>query len=143
LCLNHTAGYTPISRFTIVRDSTSLKEIFHKIRAHYGIAISGTSILDALSFTKSSDESAEDLYQRILGLVDSCLLTPESEITHHDTSVVIDPHIQSDWLQPSLNHCVDGRVRLTNTSCLPITISKDQIIASACVVEENTPIDVS
>ena len=35
LCLNHIAGYTPISRFTIVRDSTSLKEIFHKIRAHY------------------------------------------------------------------------------------------------------------
>ena len=33
----------------------------------------------------------------------------------HDISVVNDPQTQSDWLQPSLNHCVDGRVCLTKT----------------------------
>ena len=143
LCLNHIAGYTPISRFTIVRDSTSLKEIFHKIRAHYGIAISGTSILDALSFTKSSDESAEDLYQRILGLVDSCLLTPESEITHHGTAVeeeeVLSPTIENlvtcIWLK-SLHPQLPALVKLKfSTQLKDCTISSIREEISASIPE--------
>ena len=78
-----------------------MKEIFHKIRAHYGIAISGTSILDVMSFSQNPDESVEDLYQRILGLVDSCLLNTESEISHHG----LDPQFD-EMLSPTIENLV-------------------------------------
>ena len=101
LCLNMIAGYTPISRFTIVRDSTSMKEIFHKIRAHYGFAISGTSIIDIVSVTRDAEDSVEDLYQKILGLVDACLMTSESEISHHGALAQSD-----EILSPTLENIV-------------------------------------
>ena len=44
---------------------------------------------------------AEDIYQRILVLVDSCLLTPESEITHCAVEVEED-----DVLSPTIENLV-------------------------------------
>ena len=53
-----------------------------------------------------------------------------------DTSVVIQPQPKSNWLQPSLSHCVDGKVRLTNTSSLPVKVLKDEVIASVSTLQE-------
>ena len=74
---------TVISRETIVRDCRSMKEIFHKLRTHYGLSKSGSSILDVVGIKRKGNESAETLYQRILSLVDSTLLTPDSDLCHH------------------------------------------------------------
>ena len=77
------AGYAPIiSRNIIVRDCNSLKEVFHKIRAHYGFAQTGSNIIDAVSITQREEETPEDVYQRLHSLVDSSLLTVEDDIKH-------------------------------------------------------------
>ena len=78
---------TVISRETIVRDCRSMKEIFQKLRTHYGLSKSGSSILDVVGITRKGNESAETLYQRILSLVDSTLLTPDSDLCHHGEAI--------------------------------------------------------
>ena len=84
ICLGQIAGYaTVISRATITRDCCSMKEIFNKLRAHYGFSKSGGSILDVMSVKRRAEESPETLYQRILTLVDSTLLCVGEDINHH------------------------------------------------------------
>ena len=76
-----------ISREAILRDCRSMKEIFQKLRTHYGLSKSGSSILDVVGITRKGNESAETIYQRILSLADSTLLTPDSDLCHHGEAI--------------------------------------------------------
>ena len=77
------AGYVPvISRNIITRDCCSIKEIFHKIRAHYGFAQTGSNIIDVVSICQNNDETPEDVFQRLHLLIDTNLLTSDGHIRH-------------------------------------------------------------
>ena len=60
-----------------------MKQIFHKLKTHYGLPKSGSSILNVVGIKGKGNESAETLYQRISSLVDSTLLTPDSDLCLH------------------------------------------------------------
>ena len=102
ICLGMIAGYAPvISRTTIVNNCCSLKEIFQKLRAHYGFSVTGSSIIDVVSISKKNDETPEDTFQRIQSLVDSCLLTAEDDLEHHGEDVEED-----EIMSPTLENLV-------------------------------------
>ena len=121
LCLGMIAGYAPvISRNTITKECCSMKEIFQKLRSHYGFAITGSSIIDVVSVTQKNDESPEDVYQRIKSLIESCLLSSDDELCHHGSTVdedeVLTPTLENliccIWLKsihPSLPSTVKQR----------------------------------
>ncbi len=96
------AGYTPIiSRNIIVRDCRSLKDIFHKIRAHFGFAQNGRSIIDAVSITQKEDESPEDVFQRIHSLVDTSLLCAGDGMKHMGSYIRYD-----EEMSPTLSNLI-------------------------------------
>lgn len=96
------ASYAPvISRNTIVRDCCSLKEIFQKLRAHYGFTINGSSIIDIVSISRTSDESPEDVFQRFQSMIDNCLLSTTDDLEHHGDDISVD-----ESLTPTLENLV-------------------------------------
>ena len=83
--LGQIANFCPvISRNTIVRNSTSLDNVWQSIRAHFGFQTTGAHFIDFADFKLKPGEKPEDLYQRIVAFVEDNLLTTESGITHHD-----------------------------------------------------------
>ena len=65
LFLGQIANYaTIISRNQIVRNSTSLKSIWTKLREHYGLQASGSKFIDLSCVKMIPGERYEDLYQR-------------------------------------------------------------------------------
>ena len=85
LMLGQIANFCPvISRNTIVRNSTSLDNVWQSIRAHFGFQTTGAHFIDFADFKLKPGEKPEDLYQRIVAFVEDNLLTTESGITHHD-----------------------------------------------------------
>ena len=137
ICLGQIAGYaTVISRATITRDCCSMKEIFQKLRAHYGFSKSGSSILDVTSIKRRPEESPESLYQRILTLVDSTLLCSEEDISHHGETPVVDeertPAVENlvicIWLKalhPSLPQLVKQRFATDLRFCTLASIREE------------------
>ena len=92
--LGQIANYaTIISRNTIVKSSTSLNNIWTKIREHYGFQTTGSRFLDLTQIRLQVDERPEDLFQRIVSFFDDNLVTEESGLTHHGTPVEIDEEI--------------------------------------------------
>ena len=84
LMLGQIANYCPIiSRNTIVRNSTSLENVWQAIRAHFGFQTTGAHFIDFADIKLKPGERPEDLYQRIVAFVEDNLLTMESGITHH------------------------------------------------------------
>ena len=137
ICLGQIAGYaTVISRSTITRDCCSMKEIFQKLRAHYGFSKSGGSILDIVSITRRGEESPEALYQRILTLVDSTLLCTGEDITHNGEAPRVDeertPAVENIviclWLKalhPSLPQLVKQRFATDLRFCTLASIREE------------------
>ena len=100
--LGMVAGFAPVlSPNIITRDACSMNEICQKLKAHYGFASTGSSILDVVNIHQQDDESVEDVFQRIHGLIDSCLLTKSDEMTHHDYTVDED-----ETLAPTLENVI-------------------------------------
>ena len=144
ICLGRVAGYAPvISRATIVQKCRSFKEIFQKLRAHYGFALTGSSILDVVAIQKQGDESYEDLFQRIQAQVDSSLLSTETELEHHGQEVEEDEQmtptlenlVVSLWLKaihPSLPQLVKIRY---STQLKSVTIASIREEISSCIPE--------
>ena len=88
LMLGQIANYCPvISRNVIVKNSTSLDEIWQTIRLHYGFQSSGSHFLDFDEIKLRPDERPEDLYQRILAFIDDNLLKQGGGITHHGVNI--------------------------------------------------------
>ena len=64
-----------ISRHQITKNSTSLVDIWNKIREHYGFLGTGARFLDLSSIKLDIGERPEDLYQRLLSFFEDNLLT--------------------------------------------------------------------
>lgn len=102
LMLGQIANYCPIiSRNSIIRNSTSLTDIWGKIRLHYGFQSSGAHFLDFCDIKLESDERPEDLYQRLVAFVDDNLLRANGGITHHGETISED-----EELTPTLENFV-------------------------------------
>ena len=56
---------TVISRNQIVKFSTSLKDVWGKLREHYGLQTSGSKFIDIINIRLNPGERHEDLYQRL------------------------------------------------------------------------------
>ena len=75
LMLGQIANYcTVIARSTIVKSSTSLTDIWQKIREHFGFQSTGAHFLDLANITLQSGERHEDLYQRLMAFYEDNLL---------------------------------------------------------------------
>ena len=102
LMLGQIANYaTVISRNQIIKSSTSLNDIWDKIRHHYGFHTTGSRFLDLSTLRLETGERAEDLYQRIVSFIDDNLLTTDSTITHHSAAVTSDEEVS-----PSLENVI-------------------------------------
>lgn len=79
-----------ISRNSIVKNSTSLNDIWQRLRQHYGFQSAGSQFLDLAAIQLLPDERPEDLFQRLMAFFEDNLLTPACEITHHGDLVQAD-----------------------------------------------------
>ena len=92
---------TVISRNQIVKNSTSLGDIWAKIREHYGFHITGSRFLDLANIRLEMNERSEDLYQRLLTFFDDNLLTTDSALTHHSVQITANEEVT-----PSLENVI-------------------------------------
>lgn len=94
LMLGQIANYaTIISRNQIVKNSTSLGDIWDCIRQHYGFHTTGSRFLDLTKIKLSNGERPEDLYQRLVSFMDDNLLTKDGTLTHHSVKIEVDEEI--------------------------------------------------
>ena len=109
LLLGQIANFCPVvSRNTIVKNSTSLDNIWQSIRLHYGFQSTGAHFFDFAAIKFQADERPEDLYQRIVAFIEDNLLKPDSGITHNGAPVT-----EEEELSPSLeNYAVLTWLRL-------------------------------
>ena len=102
IMLGQIANFCPIlSRNTIVKNSTSLSQIWQAIRLHYGFQSSGGHLIDFSYIHLKSDERPEDLYQRLVAFIEDNLLRQEGGITHHGDVVTDD-----EELSPTLENLI-------------------------------------
>ena len=102
LMLGQIANFCPvIARNCIVRNSTSLNDIWSTIRLHYGFQATGAHFLDFSDIKYEADERPEDLYQRILAFVEDNLLTSGGGITHHG-----EPIQEDEELTPTIENFI-------------------------------------
>lgn len=119
LMLGQVANYcTIISRNTIIKNSTSLDNIWQLIRQHYGFQRTGAHFLNLADIRLKESEKPEDLYQRFNAFFEDVLLTPHSGLTHHGDNVTTEedltPTLENTivllWLQ-ALNPALPGLVK--------------------------------
>ena len=102
MMLGQVANFCPvISRNSIVKTSTSLKDVWQKIRQHYGFQSSGSHFLDLASIRLEQDEKPEDLYQRLCAFFEDNLLTRDGGILHHGEVTTAD-----EELTPSMENMI-------------------------------------
>ena len=102
LLLGQIANFCPvISRNSIVKHSTSLNDIWQKIRQHYGFQSTGAHFLDLASISLQPDERPEDLFQRLMAFFEDNLLSVHGGLTHHGDQVTAD-----EDLSPTLENTV-------------------------------------
>ena len=102
LLLGQIANFCPvISRNSIVKHSTSLNDIWKKIRQHYGFQSTGEHFLDLASIRLQPDERPEDLFQRLMAFFEDNLLSVHGGLTHHGDQVTAD-----EDLSPTLENTV-------------------------------------
>ena len=96
LMLGQIANYCPvISRNTIVKNSTSLSDIWQSIRLHYGFQSSGAHFLDYSDIKLEPDERPEDLFQRPAPVcLHSCHLSADIK------------RLFDTWLDPLMCHLI-------------------------------------
>ena len=92
---------TVISRNQIVNNSTSLNDVWDKIRQHYGFHATGSRFLDLTTVKLEAGDRPEDLYQRLVSFVDDNLLTAGSTITHHAEAIT-----SNEEVTPSLENVI-------------------------------------
>ena len=100
LLLGQIANFCPvISRNSIVKHSTSLNDIWQKIRQHYGFQSTGAHFLDLASVRLQPDERPEDLFQRLMAFFEDNLLSVHGGLSHHG-----DPVTADEDLSPTLEN---------------------------------------
>ena len=102
LLLGQIANFCPVtSRNSIVKHSTSLNNIWQKIRQHCGFQSTGAHFLDLASIQLQPDERPEDLFQRLMAFFEDNLLSVHGGLTHHG-----DQATTNDDLCPTLENTV-------------------------------------
>lgn len=102
LMLGQIANFCPvISRNTIVKNSTSVGDIWQTIRLHYGFQITGGHFIDFDSIRYDPTERPEDLFQRLTAFIEDSLLHQDMSIKHHD-----EPITEDEELSPTLENLV-------------------------------------
>ena len=97
--LGQIANYAPINTSTIVKNSTSLNDVWKAIRQHYGFKANGAPVLDLADMTLQPGERPEELYQRLLSFVDDNLMKSDGGVKHLNTDITDD-----EELTPSLEN---------------------------------------
>ena len=92
---------TIISRNQIIKNSTSLDDVWGKIREHYGFDSTGAKFIDLINIRLKTNERPEDLYQRLVTFIDDNLLTTTDNIKHNGSPVTSDEEIT-----PSLENMI-------------------------------------
>ena len=78
LMLGQIANFCPIiSRNTIVKNSTSIEQIWQTIRLHYGFQSTGSHFIDFDDISLKPNERPEDLFQRLTAFMEDNLLLKE------------------------------------------------------------------
>ena len=90
-----------VSRNSIIKSSTSLNDIWQKIRQHYGFQSTGAHFLDLASIKLQPGEKPQDLYQRLMAFFEDNLLTSMGGITHHGEDIQVD-----EDMSPTLENTV-------------------------------------
>ena len=90
LMLGQIANYAPINRNTIVKNSTSLNDVWKAIRQHYGFQANGARVLDLADMCLKPGERPEELYQRLLAFVDDNLMKSDGGVKHLNADVTED-----------------------------------------------------
>ena len=102
LMLGQIANFaTTISRNTIVKNATSLNDIWLKICEHYWFQTNDSRFLDLFQIQLNPGERAEDLYQCLVSFFDDNLLAVEGGLQHHGALVSED-----EKLSPSLENLI-------------------------------------
>lgn len=92
--LGQVANYCPvISRNALIKNSTSIKSVWNIIRTHYGFQKCGGQILNLSDITMVSDDSYEDLYQKLNSFIDDNLLKSDDTLKHHEENINEDEEV--------------------------------------------------
>ena len=59
--------------------------------------------------------------------------------TPKDSTYLIDPAVDNDWITPDIALSVDGNIKICNKSCLPVKLCKNETIASILNVTDSCP----
>ena len=87
--LGQIANFCPvISRNAIVKRSTSLNDIWQKIRQHFRFQSSGAHFLELSEIKLEPNERPADLFQRLSALFDDNLLSSSGDLMHHAAHVI-------------------------------------------------------
>ena len=101
MMLDGIANWCPhISRTFLVKQTTSLNDVWQKIREHYGFLSTGGHFLDLSAICMEADERPEDLYQRIYMFFEDNLVLAHS-LTHHDDELQ-----QDEEMTPTLENTI-------------------------------------
>ena len=87
---------------TILKTSVSLTSIWQSIRLHYGFQTTGAHFLDFNNIQLEAGKRHEDLYQRLISLLEDNLLMANGTIHHYG---VIPDH--DGELSPSLKNMIE------------------------------------
>ena len=102
LMLGQIANFCPIiSRNSITKNTTSVKDIWQIIRQHFGFQSTGSHFIDFDSIKLENDERPEDLFQRITAFVEDNMLKSDGGITHHNVAPATD-----EELSPSIENLI-------------------------------------
>ena len=83
LLLGQIANFCPvISRNTIVKNSTSIPNIWQAIRLHYGFQSTGAHFIDFADIKLEPEERPEDLFQRLMAFMEDNLQVRNGGISH-------------------------------------------------------------
>ena len=94
LMLGQVANFaTIISRNQIVKETTSLNDVWSKIREHYGFHTTGAKFLDLVNIRLDAGERYEDLFQRLVTFVDDNLLTTTCNVRHRGATITVDEQV--------------------------------------------------
>ena len=98
MMLGQLMNYCPVISRNSIINATSIPQIWHMIRLHYGFQSSGAHFIDLAYIELQTDESPEDLYQRLIAFIADNLLRPDS---NHNDAPVID-----EELSPTLENFI-------------------------------------
>ena len=90
LMLGQIGSYSPFNRSTIVKQSTSLNDVWKAIRLHYGFQANGARTLDLADMVLNPGERPEELYQRLLAFVDDNLMKADGGVKHLNAVITED-----------------------------------------------------